>query len=179
MTMNNKHVMKAGRGLAGRMAAAFVDAKITPIIIVASVLLGLAATWLLPREEEPQILVPMIDVYVSMPGATAHEVEERVSRPMEQLLWEVAGVEYVYSTSMPEQSMVIVRFEVGYSMERALILLNQKLQANFNRIPHGVTQPLVRPRSIDDVPVLAVTLFSDTYGHADLRRVMAQVQDAV
>src|SRR6478736_2499841 len=91
----------AGLGVAGRIARTFIDSKLTPLIVVVSVLLGLAAVWLLPREEEPQIKVPMVDVMVSMPGFSAKEVEERATRPMEKLLWEIPGVEYIYSTSRP------------------------------------------------------------------------------
>ena len=97
-------------GPAGRVARSFIDSKLTPLIIIASVLLGMGAVMALPREEEPQIVVPMIDVFVQMPGATAKEVEQRVTQPMEKLLWEIPGVEYVYSTSSPGQSMTVVRF---------------------------------------------------------------------
>src|SRR5689334_4214689 len=113
---------------------------------------------MLPREEEPQIKVPMIDVLVSMPGFTAKEVEERATRPMEKLLWEIPGVEYIYSTSKPGQSLVIVRYKVGEESERSLVKLTEKLRSNFERIPHGVAFPLIKPRSIDDVPILALTL---------------------
>lgn len=166
-------------GIAGRIAHAFVDSKLTPLIVVASVLLGLGAVWLLPREEEPQIKVPMIDVLVSMPGAESREIEERVTRPMEKLLWEIPGVEYVYSTSSPGKSLVIVRFTVGEDVERSLVKLNQKLQMNFDRIPHGVSQPLIKPRSIDDVPILSLTFHGGQYDHLMLRRVVAQVDDAL
>ena len=88
--------MKDELGLAGKLARAFIDSRLTPLVIAASLLLGLGAVMLLPREEEPQIIVPMIDVFVQMPGASAKEVEERVSKPMEKLLWEVPGVEYIY-----------------------------------------------------------------------------------
>ncbi len=166
-------------GVAGRIARMFVDSKLTPLLIVASVLLGLAAVVLLPREEEPQIKVPMIDVMVSMPGAGAREVAERVTRPMEQLLWEIPGVEYVYSTSRPGESLVIVRFKVGSDLETSLVKLNQKLMTNFDRIPHGVTTPLIKPRTIDDVPILALTLHSAKQGPMELRRLAAELQDAV
>ena len=166
-------------GVAGRVARMFVDSKLTPLLIVASVLLGLAAVVLLPREEEPQIKVPMIDVMVSMPGAGAREVAERVTRPMEQLLWEIPGVEYVYSTSRPGESLVIVRFKVGSDLENSLVKLNQKLMTNFDRIPHGVTSPLIKPRTIDDVPILALTLHSPDQTPMDLRRMAAELQDAV
>lgn len=166
-------------GLAGRLAAYFIDSKLTPIAVIASILLGLFAVLMLPREEEPQIKVPMVDVFVAMPGASPAEVENRLTRPMEKLLWEIPGVEYLYATSSPGQALVIVRFVVGTDIEAALIRLNQKLQANYDRIPLGVSPPIVKPRTIDDVPVLALTLHSATYDHLTLRRIAAQLDDAV
>ncbi len=165
-------------GLAGRVAKTFIDSKLTPLLVIVSVLLGLFAVIMLPREEEPQIKVPMIDVLVSMPGAGAKEIEERVTRPMEQLLWEIPGVEYIYSTSGPGQSLLIVRFLVGSDTDRSLVLLSEKLRSNFDRIPHGVGAPLIKPRSIDDVPILALTLHSPNYDHLTLRRLAAEVEDA-
>jgi len=166
-------------GIAGRFAHAWINSKLTPLVVVAAIALGAFAVAKLPREEEPQIKVPMIDVFVGMPGASAHEVEERVTRPMEKLLWEIPGVEYIYSTSSPGNSMVIVRFKVGEDEEKSIVKLNQKLYANFDIIPPGASQPLVKPRSIDDVPILALTFWSDRYGPFDLRRVVAQVDDSV
>ena len=168
-----------GLGIAGRVARAFIDSKLTPLIIISSVLLGLFAVLMLPREEEPQIKVPMVDVLVTMPGAGAKEVEERVTRPMEKLMWEIPGVEYIYSTSSEGQSLVIVRFTVGEDVERSLVKLNQKLQSNYDKIPHGVSQPLIKAWSIDDVPILALTLHSVHYDHLALRRLVAQMDDAV
>jgi len=109
---------KPGMGFAGRVARAFIDSKLTPLIVITSVLLGAAAIIMLPREEEPQIKVPMVDVLVSMPGFSAKEVEERATRPMEKLLWEIPGVEYIYSTSRPGESLAIVRFKVGEDVEK-------------------------------------------------------------
>jgi multidrug efflux pump subunit AcrB len=166
-------------GLAGRVARTFINSKLTPLIIIASILLGAFAVVMLPREEEPQIKVPMVDVMVAMPGFSAKEVEERATRPMEKLLWEIPGVEYIYSTSRPGESLVIVRFKVGEDMERSIVKLNQKLQSNFDRIPHGVSQPLIKAKSIDDVPILALTFHSARYDHLTLRRLVAQVDDAV
>ncbi len=163
----------------GNIAKSFVNSKLTPLLVIASLLLGVMAVLLLPREEEPQIKVPMVDVMVGMPGASAKEVEERVVRPMEQLLWEIQGVEYVYSTAMSGQAMTIVRFKVGEDVEKSLVKLNQKLQANYDRIPAGATAPLIKPRSIDDVPILALTMHSATYDHLTLRRVAAEVEAAV
>ena len=98
---------------------------------------------------------------------------------MEKLLWEIPGVEYIYSTSRPGESLAIVRFKVGEDVEKSLVKLNQKLQSNFDRIPHGVSSPLIKPKSIDDVPILALTFHSAHYDHLTLRRLVAQVDDAV
>ena len=107
-------------GPAGRFAQAWISSKLTPLLICAALLTGAFAVWKLPREEEPQIIVPMIDVFVQMPGASAHEVEERVTKPMEKLLWEIPGVEYIYSTSSPGMSLAIVRFYVGQDEEKSI-----------------------------------------------------------
>src|SRR5437868_123912 len=152
----NSQAPRVEMGLAGRIANAFIDSKLTPLVLITSMLLGVAAIFLLPREEEPQIKVPMIDVLVAMPGFGAKEVEERATRPMEKLLWEIPGVEYIYSTSRPSESLAIVRFKVGEDVEKSLVKLNQKMQSNFDRIPPGVSHPLIKPRSIDDVPILAL-----------------------
>ena len=171
--------MASTYGAAGRIAAAFIHSKLTPLFIMASMALGALAVLALPREEEPQIVVPMVDVFAEMPGATPADVEQRVTRPMEQLLWEVPGVEYVYSTSSPGQSMVVVRFSVNEPQEAALVRLNQKLAANADRIPAGVIGPLVKPRSIDDVPILAVTLWSTRYADDQLRSLAVQLREAI
>jgi multidrug efflux pump subunit AcrB len=166
-------------GAAGRFAHAWIDSKLTPLVIVASLALGAFAVWKLPREEEPQIKVPMIDIFVGMPGASAREVEERVTKPMEKLLWEIPGVEYIYSTSSSGGALAIVRFKVGEDEEKSIVMLNQKMFANFDLIPPGATPPLIKPRSIDDVPILALTFSSSRYGPFELRRIAAQVHDAV
>jgi multidrug efflux pump subunit AcrB len=166
-------------GIAGRVARAFIDSKLTPLVVIASLLLGVFAVLMLPREEEPQIKVPMIDVMVAMPGAGAKEIEQRVTVPMEKLLWEIPGVEYIYSTSKPGESLVIVRFKVGEDVEKSLVRLTQKLHSNYDRIPHGVSTPLIKAWSIDDVPILTLTFHSDHYDHFMLRRLVEQVDDAV
>lgn len=171
--------MKKDLGLAGKLAQMFIDSKLTLLIIFASILLGLGAIQLLPREEEPQIIVPIIDVFVQMPGANAKEVEERVAKPMEKLLWEIPGVEYIYSTSSPGSCLAIVRFRVGEKEEDAIVRLNQKMFANFDLIPPGASQPLIKPRSIDDVPILALTLWSKRYDHYELRQIAAQLHDQI
>jgi multidrug efflux pump subunit AcrB len=161
------------------MASLFIDSKLTPLIVIGSLLLGLFAIVMLPREEEPQIKVPMVDVIVSMPGFTAKEVEERATRPMEKLLWEIPGVEYIYSTSLTGESRMIVRFEVGKNPDESLVRLTEKLRSNFDRIPPGVGTPLVKMKTIDDVPILAVTLHSKVYDHLTLRRLAAQIEDSI
>jgi multidrug efflux pump subunit AcrB len=166
-------------GIAGSLARALMSSKLTPIAVIASILLGVFAVLNLPREEEPQIKVPMVDIYVTMPGASPSEVENHVTRPMEKLLWEIPNVEYLYSTSMPGESVVIVRFKVGTDIENALVRLNQKMQSNFDRIPTGVSQPMIKPRTIDDVPVLSITFHSAKLDPMQLRRIAVQTEEAV
>ncbi len=162
-------------GPSGRIAKAFLNSKLTPLIIISALILGVFATFLTPREEEPQIVVPMVDVFVTYPGASAREVEQRVTRPMEKLLYEIEGVEYVYSITRPGMSLAIVRFHVGEDMEDSLVKLYNKLMSNYDIIPPGVSRPLVKPKSIDDVPVLALTLWSEKYGGFELRRVAEEL----
>jgi multidrug efflux pump subunit AcrB len=166
-------------GFAGRLAGAFINSKLTPLGIIASLLLGFLAIVLLPREEEPQIKVPMIDVLVGMPGASPKEVEERLTIPMEKLLYELPGVEYIYSTSMSGKSLLVVRFYVGENLETSIVRLNQKLATNFDRIPHSVREPIIKPHTIDDVPIMALTFHGQGYDHYSLRRMAAQVDDAI
>jgi multidrug efflux pump subunit AcrB len=166
-------------GPAGRIARFFIDSKLTPLIIIASIMMGLGAVLALPREEEPQIIVPMIDIFVQMPGASAKEVEQRVTQPMEKLLWEIPGVEYIYSTSSPGTSMAVVRFFVGEDEEKSIVRLQSKLMSNMDRIPGGVTPPLIKPRYIDDVPILALTLWAEELDHYTLRRVAAEAENLI
>ncbi|HET7220467.1 MAG TPA: efflux RND transporter permease subunit [Vicinamibacterales bacterium] len=171
--------MTATTGAAGRLAAAFIHSKLTPLVILASLLLGLYAVLALPREEEPQIIVPMVDVFVEMPGASPAEVEQRITRPIEQWLWEVPGVEYLYSTSSTGRAMVIVRFFVGQNEEQALVRLNQKLAANVSALPRGASAPLVQARSIDDVPIMALTLWGPGYDDVRLRAIGRQLEETL
>ena len=172
--------MSSGKlGVAGRIAHYFINSKLTPLVMLFAILLGAFAVLKTPREEEPQIIVPMMDVFVEMPGASAKEVEERVTTPMERLIWEIPGVEYVYSTSSPGQSMVIVRYKVGEKEEDSIVKLYNKLYSHFDLIPPGASKPLIKPRSIDDVPVLALTFWSDRYDGYTLRRIAAEVNNQV
>ncbi len=157
----------------------FIDSKLTPLAIVAALCLGVFAIIATPREEEPQIIVPMIDVSVEMPGASVAEMEQRVTIPMEKKLAETQGVEYIYSTTSPGLTMAIVRFYVGENEENAIVRLYNKLYSNFDLIPPGASKPLIKPRSIDDVPILALTLWSDRYDHFTLRRIAAELDDRI
>jgi multidrug efflux pump subunit AcrB len=166
-------------GIAGGIAHYFINSKLTPLIMVFSILLGAFAVLKTPREEEPQIIVPMMDVFVEMPGATAKEIEQRVTTPMERLIWEIPGVEYVYSITRPGLSMVIVRYKVGENQEDSVVKLYNKLYSHFDRIPPGASKPLIKPRSIDDVPILALTLWSSRYDSYTLRRIAAQAEGEI
>jgi len=166
-------------GFVGNLAKQFIDSKLTPLIILVALLLGIGATLILPREEEPQITVPMADVFVQMPGASAKDVEQRVTVPMEKLIKELPGVEYVYSTSRPGSSLVIVRFLVGQNTEDSIVQLYNKLYANFDKIPPGVSQPLIKSRSIDDVPILTLTLWGEQSTGAELRQIAAQLDEQI
>ena len=156
---NSIHVPR----LAGQIAHLFIQSKLTPLVIVGALLLGTFTILRTPREEEPQIVVPMLDVFVQMPGASAEEVTQRATVPMEKLIREIPGVEYIYSISHPGLSMVIVRFYVGTKEEDAIVKTYNKLYSNFDRIPQGVSQPIIKARSIDDVPILALTLWGKNY----------------
>jgi multidrug efflux pump subunit AcrB len=167
------------RGLAGRLAQTFINSKLTPLFILAALALGAFAVLKTPREEEPQIVVPMLDVFVEMPGASAEEVKERITIPMEKLLREVSNVEYVYSISRPGLSLVIVRFYVGQKEEDAIVRTYNKLYSNFDLIPPGASRPLIKVRSIDDVPILALTLWGPHYDAYRLRQIAGELEHAL
>jgi multidrug efflux pump subunit AcrB len=166
----------SGLGMAGRLAQAFLNSKLTPLFVVASLALGILSVAVIPREEDPQILVPMLDIATAMPGASPAEVEERVTLPIERLVHQISGVEYVYSTSSPGMSLVIVRFLVGTPQEDSLIKVYSKLYSNFDQIPPGVSQPIIKARSIDDVPILSLTLWGEHYNGYQLRAIADEIQ---
>ena len=165
--------------LAGKIALGFIQSKLTPLTIVGALLLGALAIMKTPREEEPQIVVPMLDIMVQMPGATPKEVEQRVSIPMEKILREIPGVEYLYSISHPGMSVIIVRFYVGTKEEDAIVKTYNKLYSNLDKIPPGVSQPIIKVRSIDDVPILALTLWGANYDPYRLRLVAGELEHTI
>ncbi|WP_447976956.1 efflux RND transporter permease subunit [Candidatus Nitrospira bockiana] len=161
--------------LAGRIAAQFITSKLTPLIMLAALLLGLFAVLLTPREEEPQIVVPMADVWLPFPGASAKVVEEQLTRPIERKLSEIKTVEYLYSISRPGGALLIVRFYVGQPMEQSLVDLYDKLMSNQDLFPPGTLPFLVKPRDINDVPIVTLTLSSDRYSEFQIRQLAEQV----
>jgi len=166
-------------GVAGKIAKAFITNKLTPIIIITSLLLGLFALILTPREEEPQIVVPMIDVMVEYPGASVEEVQQRITKPTEEFLWEIKGVEYIYSTAKPGYNLTTLRFYPGEDVEKSIVKVYNKLMSNYDKIPPGVSEPIIRPKSIDDVPVASFTLWSKNpaYSGYELRRIAQELSD--
>lgn len=167
-------------GLAGRLAHYFIDSKLTPILIVVSLALGLFAVITTPKEEEPQIVVPMIDIFISYPGATPEEVESRVVIPLEKKLWELKDIEYIYSASTNDGAIVTARFYVGTDPVKALVDLNSKMMSALDLAPPGVMlPPLIKPMSIDDVPILTLTLWGENYDWYSLRRLAATLQNEI
>src|SRR5512135_2810696 len=164
-------------GASGRIAKAFLESKLTPLLVVASLLLGAFAILITPREEEPQIKVPMIDVFVALPGATAEEVERRVVSPVEKALYQIPNVEYVYSTSQPSGGIVIVRFLVGTDPDQAVVRVHSKIAELRPNLPPGALPPGVVPRGIDDVPVAAYTLWSKDASPMQLRQIADEVRN--
>jgi multidrug efflux pump subunit AcrB len=166
-------------GIAGGIAHTFIRSKLTPLFVVAAFLLGAFSLLQIPREEEPQIVVPMIDIFVQFPGASAKEVDERVSSPVERLVRDIPGVEYVYSTSQPGMAMITARFYVGQKEDDAVVQTYKKLNGAQDRMPPGVSPPLVKVRSINDVPMMALTLSGANYNGTRLRMIADEIERRV
>ncbi len=158
-------------GRAGKLAKGVLRSKLTPLLVLASLLLGLLAVWLTPREEEPQIVVPMVDLYVPYPGASPKEVESQVTTPLERRLWGIPGVEYLYSMSRPGMALITVRFKVNEPQEPSLVKVHQELAANPQLLPSGAMKPIVKLQTIDDVPFLVLTLHGQDQTPGQLRQV--------
>jgi multidrug efflux pump subunit AcrB len=166
-------------GVAGRLAAAFIESKLTPLLVAFALALGALAVFVTPREEEPQIKVPMIDVFAQLPGRSTVEVERQAAAPLEKAFWSIPGVEYVYSTSSPGSVLLIVRFRVGEDPDRALVRVRGKLDALADAWPRDLPPPLVKARSIDDVPIWALTFWSPASDPATLRQIAAEVENEI
>jgi multidrug efflux pump subunit AcrB len=168
-------VLAEEHGVLWKTVRAFVTGPLSPLFLIVATLAGVIAVVATPREEEPQIVVPMADVLVGFPGASAEEVEKLVTTPLERLLWQIDGVEHVYSMSRRDGAMVTVRFFVGEDRERALVRLQSKIDAHRDEAPPGVTGWVVRPVEIDDVPIVVLTLWSERGDEGRLRRVAEEL----
>jgi multidrug efflux pump subunit AcrB len=157
----------------------FAESKLTPLLILAAIMVGVGAVVALPREEEPQIRVPMVDVFINFPGGTAKEVQKRVIELGERKLWEVPDVEYIYTQAMRDQAVIIMRFKVGTVPSESLISSYAKVMSNYDLIPAGFQPPLVKPRSIDDVPFLTLTFSSKTLSPIQIRSRVAELRQRI
>jgi multidrug efflux pump subunit AcrB len=166
-------------GLAGKIARAFIDSKLTVLLMIVFMVIGVYSSFLIPREEEPQIDVPMADIFVRYPGASPEEVESRVVKPLEKLVFNIPGVEYVYATASQGQAMVIVQFYVGEDIERSFVKLYNEINKHMDIMPRGVSFPLVKTRAIDDVPMLALTLWSETYDDFQLGKIAGELAEEI
>ncbi|OCK44494.1 multidrug transporter AcrB [Tenacibaculum soleae] len=166
-------------GLAGKIAKVFIGSKLTVLLMIVFMVIGVYSSFLIPREEEPQIDVPMADIFVGYPGASPTEVESRVVKPLEKLISNIKGVEYVYSTSMNEKAMVIVQFYVGEDIERSFVKLYNEINKHMDQMPKGVTFPLVKTRAIDDVPMLGLTLWSEHYDDFQLNQMAQELESEI
>lgn len=155
-------------GFAGNIAKAFIDSKLTLLLMIAFLAIGAYGVWLTPSEEEPQIDVPMVDIFVGYPGATPSEIENKVAIPLEKVLSNISGVEYIYSTSMPEMAVVSARFYVGEDIEQSLVRLYNEIMRFMDTKPELATMPLIKSRSINDVPIVTLTLYSENEDTDDL-----------
>ncbi len=172
MTDEPKH------GAVARIVQVFLQGNLSILLILITLIAGAMALLVTPREEEPQIVVPLADVIVQMPGASAEEVEQQAATKLERLLLQIDGVEYVYSMSQPGMAVVTVRFYVGQDREDSLVKLYNKIAMHTDVVPPGVTGWVVKPIEIDDVPIVDVTLWSDRYNDFQLRRMGEQVEIA-
>jgi multidrug efflux pump subunit AcrB len=173
--MHHEAQISSRLGLAGRLAQSFINSPLTPLFLFAGLALGLFGLLLTPRQEDPQISVPIVDIFVNYPGASPRQVATLVAEPLERLMKEIAGVKHVYSTSQRDQALVTVQFEVGENLETSLVKLYDKLQSNLDKMPPGVAMPLVKPKGIDDVPVVTFTLWSTEVEAALLRLIALDV----
>ncbi len=166
-------------GFSGGIAKAFINSKLTPLLMIAFMAIGIYSSYLTPREEEPQIDVPIADIFFRYPGASPKEIESRVMQPLEKVVANIPGVEYVYSTSMPGQAMLIVQFYVGEDVERSLVKMYNEIMKHMDEMPKGTSLPLVKTRSIDDVPVLGLTLWSENYDDYQLKRIAQELNNEI
>ena len=162
-------------GIAGRTAQLFIASALTPLLFLSALVIGVIGLMLTPREEDPQISVPMIDVFVEYPGASSRQVERLVTEPLERVLSEMTGVKHIYSATSHGRALVTVRFRVGEDLGDSLVKTYDRLESNWDRIPPGVAQPLVKPKSVNDVPIVTFTLWSADVDDHGLRALALDV----
>lgn len=166
--------------LTARIVNYFIDSKLTPILIFVTLVLGFYAIIKTPKDEEPQIIVPMVDIFIQYPGADPEEIEKRIVTPLEKKLWELKDIEYIYSVSKPGMAVVTARFYVGTDPVKALVDLNSKWMSALDLAPPGVVlPPLIKPKSIDDVPILTLTLWGERYDSLSLRKMAAVLENEI
>ncbi|TKG95962.1 efflux RND transporter permease subunit [Puteibacter caeruleilacunae] len=166
-------------GFAGSFGKLFIKSKLTPLLMIAFLVVGMYSSYLTPREEEPQIDVPIADIFFRYPGASAKEMETRVVEPLEKVISNIKGVEYVYSQSMPGQAMLIVQYYVGEDVERSLVKMYAEIMKHMDEMPAGTSLPLIKTRAIDDVPVLGLTLWSEKYDDYELKRIAEELNTEI
>ena len=163
------HIDAHSLGIAGRTARLFIASPVTPMLLIAALLVGLMGLFFTPRQEDPQISVPMIDIFVQYPGASADQVASLVTEPLERLMLEIPGVRHTYTATERGRAMVTVRFLVGEEMGASIVKVHDKLQSNLDKIPPDVSMPLVKPVAVDDVPVVTLTLWSEDVDDGSIR----------
>jgi multidrug efflux pump subunit AcrB len=156
-------------GIAGTIAKAFINSPVTPMLLIASLLIGVMGLIFTPRQEDPKISVPMIDLYVSYPGASVYQVESLVTDPLERLMDEIPGVRHTYSATERGRAVVTVRFYVGEDLGESIVKVHDKIRSNMDKVPPDVQMPLVKPIAIDDVPTVSITLWSKEVDDSTLR----------
>lgn len=166
-------------GISGKIAQAFMNSKLTILLMIGLMIIGVYSSFLIPREEEPQINVPMADIMVGYPGASPKEVESRVAKPLEKIISNIKGVEHVHTMAMNGQAMLIVQFYVGQDVERSYVKLYDELAKHENMFPQGVYKPMVKTRSIDDVPMLGITIWSEKQDDYQLRQIAEEVTSEI
>jgi multidrug efflux pump subunit AcrB len=177
MTSTHKKDMltKDELGFAGRLADSFIHSPLSPLLFIAFMFVGAYGLWATPRQEDPQISVPMVDIFLRMPGASSQEMSRLAVSPLERIVSEIAGVKHVYSVSDEEMGIITLEFHVGEEIERAIVLTHNKIQQNLDVMPPGVEMPLVKIKEVDDVPVVTLTLWSQELDDAVLRTLAISV----
>ena len=166
-------------GISGNIAKVFINSKLTILLMVALMAIGVYSSFLIPSEEEPQIIVPMADVIVGYPGASPTEIENRVVKPLEKIISDIKGVEHIHAMAMNGQAMIIVQFYVGEDTERSYVNLYNELMKHRDMFPPGVYEPMVKTRAIDDVPMLGLTLWSENYDDFKLKQIAGELRNEV